>query len=485
MSDIWLTPAAPGRVSPIELDKVRALHGSVRDWIAAAADAQRNAHLRANLPYADLMFAFGFAVLGDHAAASGLVAGARAVLDGPIPTGGGPQDEQAVTAALVGNFLFKAFRYRIEQAVAGNPHAGPLSAEVLAEREEMNDAGRSGPFNPPLKLAIYVIDRFRNVSRIVEPHERVDPYADWLKFADPLRNELGALRAIRDPAAFANSVRRLLREGVQGKAPQEIQLDVLREALPLAERVGEAFAVELLTHASPALSARPGAALAPTDLARRQGELLDLAFGLARYFRRADIAAALAHDTATLVRSAPEETRFHFVNAVARPCLRTLRVLGRTNEIERFLTSLQSDLPSVAALTEQRPKYGSEREAWSAALQALAHLAGGWYDLGSAGRADAILRVARHALLDPVAVPLQPKDYTNLARAYVAALARGPDSGWAGLTELFLQMDPTRITNTWQTALYYSRFHLELVEDTVFAACDLCSASPVPATVSE
>ena len=85
----------PGTVALTHLDHVRLLHGAVRDWIERTAVAQNNEHIRANLPYVDLMFAFGFATLGDHATANALTEDARQVLEGPIPEGGTPQAEQA------------------------------------------------------------------------------------------------------------------------------------------------------------------------------------------------------------------------------------------------------------------------------------------------------------------------------------------------------------------------------------------------------
>ena len=63
-----------------------------------------------------------------------------------------------------------------------------------------------------------------------------------------------------------------------------------------------------------------------------------------------------------------------------------------------------------------------------------------------------------------------PKEYTALAQAYVAALGQGPsETGMASITELFRKMDDKKITNTWTTAQYYSRFHLNLVEDVIRA----------------
>ena len=43
----------------------------------------------------------------------------------------------ATVGAVTSNFLFKAFHYRVDQATAGKPHDGLLSAELLAELEEI------------------------------------------------------------------------------------------------------------------------------------------------------------------------------------------------------------------------------------------------------------------------------------------------------------------------------------------------------------
>src|SRR6266542_3777041 len=199
-------PAAPGTVSPAYLEQVRELHGVVRGWIERSATAQKNAHLLANLPYVDLMFAFGFATLGDPPTANKLVEDARKVMEGPIPVGGSAQTDQAVVAAIVTNFMFKALCYRVEQPLGGKPHAGPLSAEVLSAREAIDARCRSGPVNNPYKLAAHVIDRFRMQSRIAEPQERVDPYISFSN-PDPLKVALSRLRAVNDSAAFAGAVR--------------------------------------------------------------------------------------------------------------------------------------------------------------------------------------------------------------------------------------------------------------------------------------
>ena len=458
-------------VAPQHLEQVRTLHAAVRDWLERSAVAQHNDHIRANLPYADLMFAFGFASLGDHTTANALVEDARKLLEGPIPPGGTPQDDQAVCGAVVRNFMFKVFRYRVELALNGQPFSGPLSEDVLAARANILQRGGSGPVNNPYKLAIYVIDRFREYSRIAEPQEKADPYADWSGHGDPMKRELAALSTVREPDKLTDRIRKLYKDGVTGRPLEEVQFYVLHEGLPLAGRVNEAFAVELLAHVPSALHGGTGAATESPDLPKKQGELLERALYLAGHFNRVDIVKKLVDDFTKLVHEKPEETRYKLINVVARQCLRNLRKLGLRDEIDRFLTQLHKEVLRGQTTAELKKKYSSKPESWSAVLQTLLNLASGWLFLGLTDRAKPILDEARGELLGNNAISLQPKDYTSLAQAYVTALGQmqSSETGLAEMIRLFQKMDPKKITNTWTTAQYYSRFHLNLVEDVILA----------------
>ena len=65
----------------------------------------------------------------------------------PIPTGGNAQSDQAVTAAVVKNFLFKAFRYRVEQVLAGKraPTGWPQEVDELEGIAVRRRFGRQQP----------------------------------------------------------------------------------------------------------------------------------------------------------------------------------------------------------------------------------------------------------------------------------------------------------------------------------------------------
>ena len=94
-----------------------------------------------------------------------------------------------------------------------------------------------------------------------------------------------------------------------------------------------------------------------------------------------------------------------------------------------------------------------------------------------------VLPALRRELVGADAIPLQPKNYTDVARIYATKLGE-TQGGIRGLIELFREMNPARITNTWTTAQYYSRFHLLLIEDTVLAVSQMRPDDPVPVTVT-
>src|SRR5437764_13522882 len=113
--------------------------------------------------------------------------------------------------------------------MTGKRHAGQMSADGHDAYEDIARRGGSGPVNNPYKLAKYVVDRMREQSRIMEPQEKPDPYADWTKHGDAMKKELAELHTIRDPNKLADRIRKLHKEGVTGKPLKEVQFYVLHE----------------------------------------------------------------------------------------------------------------------------------------------------------------------------------------------------------------------------------------------------------------
>ncbi|MBA4188259.1 MAG: hypothetical protein C0467_09665 [Planctomycetaceae bacterium] len=443
-------------------DKAMELHAAVRKWTA---------HIPVNLPYVDLLFAFALAKLQESTQAKRLIEDARKEMEKPIP--GSWQDQkhfEAVVSAVTQNFLFKAFKFRVDQVLSGKPHSGQMSADLVADFEEITNKGKTGGTNNPYLRADYVINRMRDQSRIIEPQERIDPYAFWTKNQDALKKELAELSTIKDPSRLADKIRKLHKEGVAGKTTKEVQFLVLHEAVPLSHRVGESFTVELLQLVPAALAGGPTTTPEPPDTPKKQGELIERALFMAGHFDRGDLVKKLVDEVSELLRNKTEDARFKLINVVAGQCLRSLKKLGMRDEIDRFLAKLRNEVVRGSTTAELKKKYAAKPEMWGSVLQTLLNLAAGWLTFGLHEQAAPILDEARNELLNPNAVKLPPKDYTQLAQTYVTALGQGPsETGLARITELFRKMDDKKITNTWTTAQFYSRFHLNLVEDVIRA----------------
>src|SRR5688500_13817664 len=106
--------------------------------------------------YADLVFAWAHARLGDREPATALAASATATLT----EGADPAHDWAAAA----------FRHRIGQALRGRPHAGgwpPDLADALDHVDDDRGIGMS---------RLYVVNRLRQRSRVLEPDRRLDPY---------------------------------------------------------------------------------------------------------------------------------------------------------------------------------------------------------------------------------------------------------------------------------------------------------------------
>jgi hypothetical protein len=366
--------------------------------------------------------------------------------------------------------LFKLFKFRVDQVVTGKPATGQFSTQLLAELEEIASKGRIRGTNNPYYRADYVIGRMREQSHILEPHEKLDPYNESTKGFDPLQKQFADLHANRNPFKLAEQIRSLYKNGVPGKPLKEAQLYILNEALQLSTRVGEAFAVELLQYVPSALTtASPSGVPEANEIPKKQGKLLERAMFLAGHFDRGDLVKKLMDEFSELIRGKPDEGRFKLINAVAGQCLRSLKKLGMREEIDRFLSKLRNDVLRGATTSELKKKYAAKPDLWAAVLQTLQNIAAGWLSFGLNEQAKPLLEEARHELLHPNAINLGPS-YTPVARAYVTACGQGPsEAGLARITELFQKMDRSKINNTWTTSQYYSRFHLNLVEDVIQA----------------
>jgi len=205
---------------------------------------------------ADLVFAHGMARLGDRDRASSLLGEAREAT----------RDRDAVMI-----LLFGAFEHRVAQALEGKPNAGPLPSDLMNRLDRMGKDGGEDERKRE-KEARYKIDRLREHSRILEPLERINPYRHWVGAqAEELTRELGAWPDLADRNELAARVARALAAKRSGPDAGLIRARVLREALEVAFRLGEAMAQGMLEAVLPVADEITDPPARPTSWRRGSG----------------------------------------------------------------------------------------------------------------------------------------------------------------------------------------------------------------------
>lgn len=437
------------------------IHGAARAWAEASlkpgVSNPSQPDSSCTLAYLDLLFAFGLAKLGESTPARALVETARESLAAPKP-----KPEQAIVA----NYLAKAFKSRVDEALAGKPGAGPTPRELLDELEAIRKKGAK-TLNDPHTIAYYVIGRMREQSTILEPREKSDPYSEWMKLEE-LIQELVALPRIADPAALARRIRELYKTGLKGAATDETRIAVLSHSLRLAPRAGAEFTVELLEHLLAAMkAAHPKSALATLET-RKLGRLFESALFLAAHFDRRELLQELVDGVFAVALAKPDDQRYELVNYFAGRCLASLRKVGLRDEIDRLLLRFQDEILKGHTLDQLKALHGAKPDLWAESLQTMLNLSSGWLSFGLMDQAAPILETARAEIHGGARFAVQP--FTRLCRAYASALGQSPaDFGMPRIAELFTIVDPAKVTNTFTSAPYYSRLHLNLIEDVVLA----------------
>jgi FtsH ternary system domain X7 len=401
--------------------------------------------------YADLIFAYGLAQLGEAAESQRIVTWARQQLGSRDP---------------LHRWALAAYEFRIAEAVQA-ARRSQLSPELLSALEGMERVER------------YKADRLRQHSRIIEPYERIDPYRRWHRhYADDLSKELALLFDLTDRDQLLTRLNGLLSSPPAAARSPAGRVRLLTTALELSPRLGEQFAAGVLSRVSAAWDA--------TEDVVERALLLEKALQVAAHYDQREAVQAFVE---RFERALPEVVRSYLhlqtehsperqeklvtIESLFQQSLRGLRKLGLRDEIGRMFGQIVSLVHAESSQTPAKPRKGArpaQRDETRAAKLLLA-VAGGWFYFGQHEQARPAVEEVRQQLFHGGLPPI-PK--ASLACAYVSAVGHASlDIALRLIQELFAQDAPSGkpnlppISDTFTTSSHFSLTQIDIVEATV------------------
>ena len=421
-------------------DQLVELHAAAIDWIVEPVIASNPQTKR----YADLIFTYALARLGEEQRCKEMLERVGETLDG---------------RDLIHRWAFHAFRLRIEQTLAGEATQGQLSEELLQELEMMDREDR------------YKLDRLRQRMRILEPHVRIDPYRNWhRRFADDLSRELTMLQNVVDGDELRTRI-----DAIMAKHRRE-WIRILPVALQLSPRVGEQFACSLLDKVPKTIDKCREA----MDKALLLQRALHIAanYGhvhLVHQFVSSLIAALPAIFTQYLElesQNAEIKEKTEAAEALLTQSFRGLRKLGMRDEIGRMYGTVAKlvEKHSTRKAKSKAPRDRADQVSRSQRL--LLCVAAGWYYFGENEQAQKITDRVRVLLKDG---GLRPIDQKDLTCAYLGAVSQAPiDESLERVKQILAAGklgSPTfpRIGDSMTTCSHFSISQLDVVEAAVLS----------------
>lgn len=427
-------------------DKALKLHGLVEQWHAGE-------DVKVNKPYVDLMFAFGLAKLGEFTAARDLVNGALGLLLNGWNTNAILQRPHEI--------LGKAFAWRIENVLAGKPHAGPLPDAIRDQIKEIDRGRGEGGINPK-----YIVDRMIEQSWILEPEEAVDPYNQFIT-SGPLA-ERRQFESLTDPRALRAAVDRLL-----GSNHDAVTLvGLLNSAANFVHRAGETYAIKFVQSVPGKVFSQAVPANAPdttiVNTRMQRASLLSRMIFIAAHYGRPELVDRNLDLVYQVLNEKTGQERYEILNLFAHRAIRELRRLGLKDQVDRLLRQIRDLVVQGKSLAQLQ--HESSGPNWGNVLGSLLCLAEGWQYFGAFAEARTHLDAGRATIANnpsqPVGRRLGPKDLTSLVQRYVVAAGVGPiDEALNRIEDLFRILE--RLPNSYSTASHYSRLHLNVVEELV------------------
>lgn len=424
-------------------------------WVAEPVTSA----LARNKAYATLIGAYGLAKLGEAASCRGIL----------------EQTSQDLGSDPIHKWLARAFEYRIEQVIQGTPDRGTLPDDSLRQLEQMD------------RLMRYKVDRLRQQSRILEPHERIDPYRRWhRRYRDELFQTLAELQDVTDHDKLRKQLEQLIARHSDG----EKGIRVMASALELSPRLGEQFGLKLL--------GRVDGLLDCCDDTIEKTLLLQRAIYVSAHFGNIDalptLVQRLNQALPTIVAEyltmqpqySPEhKERVDTVEALFLQSFRGLRKLGMRDQVAAMYSQIADTIRTSRAAERLKGRNNASEVSEVRRLRLMLCLASGWYYFGKETEASEAVEQVRTVLFQG---GLSVADQRALAAAYAHTVAHAPiDYALQRIQELFAvrasgERVLPKIEDTMTTSTHFSVAQIELIEAAIVA---LLSEEAGPSAVSQ
>jgi hypothetical protein len=344
------------------------------------------------LAYVLFVVAYGCARVGHAERARAHAARAEALLD--------RQD-------AIHGFLARAYAARVEQAIEGLPAETPLPPDIAARLNALD------------KFSRYKVDRVRQYSQILEPHERLDPVVAFQRGdPDPRGAEFTELRGMANVAALEEAIERIFVRA-RGSAPDQ-RARLFDGVMDFFPAIGVDRALRYLEEIVGSL-----AGIAPA----RQAQLLEEALMLAGHAGDPELVRRILEPLRAILAGLREESAAE-IGPVMGGMLRTLRRVGLRDEASELVRAVH-----VAASGDATPARVARLHC-AAALSYLGH-----FEQARTGFEDALAFLERDL---PTPVRLE------LTRAFARAVSQAPlDYAMAALDRLAERL--TVITDSFNT----------------------------------
>ncbi len=400
-------------------DRLAALHACVQRF------ARRNLRLSSQmtLHYIDLLFALTAARMGESQKCRELSESARLAL--------------CLVPDPVHGWLWRAFMHRTSQAEQGLPVDGPLPKSFIVQLQGLD------------KLQRYKVDRLRQHSSVLEPHETLDPYRDWRSHRiGEFDREVTGLFDVTNRNKLLSSLKALF----AAPLADDDRAKLLTAALELSPRLGEKFAVKILEQVVP-LDRKL------KDPVARAG-LLEHGLEMAAHFDQREHVTPLLDRLRGLLhqQSDAEIKTLEALECVLQQSSRGLRRLGMRDELAQLL----EQFADVVNPSDDPAMIEPER------LRVMLRLAAGWFTFGQ-NRGWVEIDQARDLLFSGDLMGeghVGAHKQTRLACAYIAAVGEAPlEDALARWEEMFDHLNGIHDASTVNT--HYSLKLLDVVETLV------------------